>query len=116
MGDPVLVVIPSSVRTVDDAVFYGRKRLRKVVCLEGSRLDLVGADCFRKSGLEDIEFTGPGMEIREDALSECTRLREINAPEECRGYIRQRAPESAAVLPPRYFTVGNKYLWELRVL
>ena len=60
----MLVVIPSSVRTVDDATLYGRRRLKKVVCLEGSRLDLVGADCFRKSGLEDIEFTGPNIEIR----------------------------------------------------
>ena len=38
------------------------------------------------------------------------------APEECRGYIRQRAPESAAVLPPKFCRVGNKYLWELRIL
>ena len=43
-GDPVLVVVPSSVRTIDDATFYGCTRLKKVVCLEGSRLDLVGAD------------------------------------------------------------------------
>ena len=63
-GDPVLVVVPSSVRTIDDAMFYGHKRLKKIVCLEGSRLDLVGADCFRKSGLEDIEFIGPKIEIR----------------------------------------------------
>ena len=35
-GDPVLVVIPSSVRTIDDATFYGCTRLEKVVCLEGS--------------------------------------------------------------------------------
>ena len=63
-GDPVLVVIPSSVRTIDDATFYGCTRLKKVVCLEGSQLDLVGADCFRKSGLEDIEFTGQRMEIQ----------------------------------------------------
>ena len=60
----MLVVIPGSVRTIDDATFYGCTRLKKVVCLEGSRLDLVGADCFKKSGLEDIEFIGPKIEIR----------------------------------------------------
>ena len=38
------------------------------------------------------------------------------APEKHRGYIKQYVPKSAAVLPPRYFTVGNKYLWELRIL
>ena len=55
-GDPVLVVIPGSVRTVDDASFCGCTRLKKIVSLEGSPMDLISADCFRKSGLEDIEF------------------------------------------------------------
>ena len=87
-GDPVLVVIPSSVQTIDDATFYGCTRLKKVVCLEGSRLDLVGADCFRKSGLEDIEFTGKRTEIRQDAFSECSKLKEVWTPEEHRGYIK----------------------------
>ena len=87
-GDPMLVIIPGSVRTVDGATFYGCTRLKKVVCLEGSQLDLVGADCFRKSGLEDIEFTGPKMEIREDAFGECIQLKEVWAPEEHRGYIK----------------------------
>ena len=35
-GDPKIVVIPSSVRTIDDATFYGCTRLERVVCLEGS--------------------------------------------------------------------------------
>ena len=50
-SDVRLVVVPSSVRCLCGGLFFACADLKRIVLLEGSRLDFVGEECFSGSGI-----------------------------------------------------------------
>ena len=51
------VVVPSSVKRLDDGAFKGHGNLKRIIFQRGSQLEKIGRNCFQGSGLE--EFVAP---------------------------------------------------------
>lgn len=74
------VVLPASVRQLGEESFRGCERLVRVVLALDSRLQVVGHNCFRDSGLCEFGPT-PGLRAIDDGgFQNCRRLRHIQLP------------------------------------
>ena len=79
------VIIPESVRTIEDGAFYSCKELSEIVIPEG--VESLGAECFR--GCTDLEsaylpstLTGVVTDIYMGSFEYCTELERIEISEE----------------------------------
>ena len=66
--------IPAGVVEIAPGAFRGCARLRRVVFAPGSRLEVVGAEAFRGTGL--VEFVAPGTlrRVGAGAFAQCLKL------------------------------------------
>ena len=68
------VLIPVSVVSIGMDAFCQCHYLRKIVFAEDSRLEAIGAGCFRESGLERIDIPANVVSIEKRAFYGCARL------------------------------------------
>lgn len=68
------VEIPAYVKEIGTETFYNCKNLKRVIFTEGSLLEIIGAGCFRSSGVEELTLSGTLREIGDSAFSECDDL------------------------------------------
>lgn len=115
-GEPELVVIPKSVRTLPDDLFCGRERLQRVIGLEGARFSWVGRKCFAESGLRRVFLPSALRQVGRDALADCAELREIETDEGIRIELEHAKTGLTAVIRNRWPRLGNKLLWKFGVL
>ena len=72
-----VLIIPSSVRRLEDEAFKGLANPRRIVFRDGSRLETIGKQCFQGSQLEWIAIPSCATEIMEGAFRDCARLQTV---------------------------------------
>ena len=103
----------SPITAIGMEAFRGCEKLKRVTFAEGSRLEKIGAGCFKYSDIEEITFPGTLREIGEDALYNCRRLRVVWVEDGCVPDVRNYVKDDVVVLSTNAM-VGDKLLRDLR--
>ena len=107
--------IPASVRCIDARAFYECESLTRVVLTEGSRLERIGNECFRGSGIEEMTLPGTLREIGTGVFYECDNLKTIYVEDGCEAdFLYTGIPDSKQVCPLPETMVGGVRVWDLR--
>ena len=100
--------IPASVKCIDARAFYECESLTRVVLTEGSRLERIGNECFRGSGIEEVTLPGTLREIGTGVFYECDNLRMIYVEDGCEASLADAyVPDSASIVPRLQALVGG---------
>ena len=82
---------------------------------EGTKLEKIGYDCFRNSGLEEITLPKTLKEINMWAFNDCTSLKTIYVEDGCEANLSSlKLPDSTQVGPLPETMVGGVRVWDLR--
>ena len=71
------VVIPASVREIEQLAFYQCRRLRRVTFADGSQLQKIGRYGFSEAGIEDITIPSSVVRLESSAFSCCGNLKRV---------------------------------------
>ena len=104
------VVLPASLRVLEDNAFQDTKELRRVTFRKGSRLEKIGMCCFAGSGIEEFRAP-PGLrEIGAGAFELCENLKLVSLNEG----LETIGKDSALLFSDNscsYYNYGHKHGW-----
>ena len=75
------LIVPNTVRVLEQCAFGECERLREVVFEPGSWLEFIGKECFHDSGLQKIVIPKSVREIGEMAFRNCGNLSSLSFEE-----------------------------------
>ena len=74
------VIVPACVRELGEEAFRGCWALERVILAWDSKLEKIGPNCFRDSGLRELSLAQRLREVCDGAFSGCARLRQVHLP------------------------------------
>ena len=87
------IIVPMDITCLEDSVFSGCDKLRKVSFQDGSKLEKIGKMCFSCSGITGFRAP-PGLrEIGPDAFANCKYLRRVELNEGLEELVVQKGKQ-----------------------
>ena len=111
------ITIPSTLRVLGDSTFSDCGDLRQVTIAKGSRLEMVGCDCFCDSALEELTLPNALRKVHHSAFCDCDALRNIYMEDGCEASLSDTGIVGAVQVSPVPETMmENTRVWDLRRL